>query len=38
MSKRLLFVDDDQSLLAAYKRVLHRTPFEVITALGEKKG
>jgi len=38
MSKRLLFVDDDQSLLAAYKRVLHRTPFEVITALGGEEG
>lgn len=38
MGERILYVDDDQSILAAYKRVLHRTDFEVVTALGGDEG
>lgn len=37
MSERILYVDDDENILAAYKRVL-RGRFEVETALGGEEG
>ena len=38
MGGRILYVDDDPSILAAYKRALHRTDFVVQTALGGEEG
>jgi len=37
MNKRVLFVDDEPNVLAAFKRQLYRT-FEVYTALGGEQG
>ncbi len=37
MSKRVLFVDDEPNVLAAFKRQLYRT-FEVYTAVGGEQG
>ena len=36
--KTVLCVDDDPSILTALERVLRRTPFEIVTALGPEEG
>lgn len=36
--KTVLCVDDDPGILSALGRVLRRTPFEVVTALGPEEG
>lgn len=38
MADRIMCVDDDHNILAAYRRVLHRTGFEVVTAVGGEEG
>ena len=36
--KTVLCVDDDPGILSALERVLRRTPFEVVAALGPEEG
>ena len=36
--KTVLCVDDDPGILSALERVLRRTPFEIVTALGPEEG
>ena len=37
-AKTVLCVDDDSGILSALERVLRRTPFEIVAALGPEEG